>query len=92
MWCQTADILCLCAQMMPQQGVILPEQQITSYSSINSYDSQGSVGSARGIAMTKAFQKAQQQAQSGMLSEAQVSACLQQPLGAYPLPCFQPRV
>ena len=69
--------------MMPQQGVILPEQQITSYSSINSYDSQGSVGSARGIAMTKAFQKAQQQAQSGMLSEAQVSAaCLQQPLGA----------
>ena len=89
-----ADIVCLCAQMMTQPGVILPEQQITSYGSINSYDSQGSVCSARGSAMSKAFQKAQQQVQSGMLSEAQVSAaCLQQPLGAdlgfrVFLPCF----
>ncbi len=44
-----------------------------SYGSINSYNSQDSMGSGgRGAAMSKAFQKAQQQVQSGMLSEAQV--------------------
>ncbi len=58
-------------QMMGQQGGLLPEQ-ITSYGSLNSYNSQDSMGSARGNAMSKAFQKAQQQVQSGMLSEAQV--------------------
>ena len=58
----------LLLQMMMQPGGILPEQ-ITSY---NSYNSSDSMGSARGAAMSKAFQKAQQQVQSGMLSEAQV--------------------
>ena len=53
---------------------MLPEQ-ITSYNSINSFNSQDSMGSARGSAMSKAFQKAQQQVQSGMLSEAQVTCC-----------------
>ncbi len=57
--------------MMMQPGGILPEQ-IMSYNSINSYNSSDSMGSARGAAMSKAFQKAQQQVQSGMLSEAQV--------------------
>ena len=57
--------------MMGQPGAILPEQ-ITSYNSINSHTSQDSLGSARGNAMSKAFAKAQQQMQSGMLSEAQV--------------------
>ena len=56
------------------QAGMLPEQ-ITSYSSINSFNSQDSMGSARGSAMSKAFQKAQQQVQSGMLSEAQVTRC-----------------
>ena len=51
---------------------MLPEQ-ITSYNSINSFNSQDSMGSARGSAMSKAFSKAQQQVQSGMLSEAQVT-------------------
>ena len=59
-------------QMMSQPGVPLHEQ-IMSYGSINSYNSQDSIGSgSRGAAMSKAFQKAQQQVQSGMLSEAQV--------------------
>ena len=49
----------------------MPEH-LASYASINSYNSQDSMGSARGAAMSKAFQKAQQQVQSGMLSEAQV--------------------
>lgn len=55
---------------MLQPGM-LPEQT-TSYSSINSFNSQDSIGSARGSAMSKAFMKAQQQVQSGLLSEAQV--------------------
>ena len=65
-------------QMVAQPGPgalqpgMLPEQ-IASYSSINSFNSQDSMGSARGSAMSKAFQKAQQQVQSGMLSEAQVT-------------------
>lgn len=29
--------------MMPQPGAMLPEQQISSYCGINSYDSQGRV-------------------------------------------------
>ena len=66
-----ADLPVLALQMMGQPGGLLPEQ-ITSYGSINSYNSQDSIGSGRSAAMSKAFQKAQQQVQSGMLSEAQV--------------------
>ena len=58
-------------EMMGQEGGLLSEQ-ITSDGSLNSFNSQDSMGSARGNAMSKAFQKAQQQVQSGMLSEAQV--------------------
>lgn len=65
------DMPVLALQMMGQSGGLLPEQ-LASYNSINSYNSQDSIGSGRGAAMSKAFQKAQQQVQSGMLSEAQV--------------------
>ena len=73
-FCPLTCVLSL--QMMAQSGGLLPEQ-IMSYGSINSYNSQESIGSGgRGAAMSKAFQKAQQQVQSGVLSEAQVCASL----------------
>lgn len=59
--------------MMGQPGQILPEH-LASYGSINSYNSIDSGSSGRNVAMSKAFQKAQQQVQSGMLSEAQVGS------------------
>ena len=63
-------------QMMGHASGILPEH-LASYGSANSYnsvDSGGGGNAGRNVAMSKAFQKAQQQVQSGMLSEAQVGS------------------
>lgn len=77
------------AQLLGQvSGGVMPEQ-ITSFGSVNSYNSSDSINSARGSAISKAYKAAQQQATSGMLSEAQVRAQQKHILGSSGLSCWK---